>query len=150
MLEELLALGDRVVARANPGEQIEAIVVNETDTEVRVFEGDIESFTSATSQGIGIRVINDMRQGFAWAGSLDQDVIDSALSEARDNATFGSIDFGNVLRDDDYSSANVGLAYKPNRHSEWSFSYEYEDKDSNLPRFDFETNTVFLSYSVSL
>ena len=92
MLESLLALGDTIVARANDGEQIEAIVVNETDTEVRVFEGDVESFTSATSQGIGIRVINDQRQGFAWAGSLDPDVIDSTLSEARDNATFGSID----------------------------------------------------------
>ncbi len=92
MLDELLALGDRVVARANPGEQIEAIVVNETETEVRVFEGDVESFTSATSQGIGIRVIFDQRQGFAYAGSLDEDVIDSALAEARDNATFGSID----------------------------------------------------------
>jgi len=92
MLENLFALGDRVVARAKPGEQIEAIVVNETDTEVRVFEGDVESFTSATSQGIGIRVINDQRQGFAWAGSLDEDVIDSTLTEARDNATFGSID----------------------------------------------------------
>ena len=92
MLDELLALGDRVVARAKPGEQIEAIVVNETDTEVRVFDGDVESFTSATSQGIGIRVINNQRQGFAWAGSLDPDVIDSTLSEARDNATFGSVD----------------------------------------------------------
>jgi len=92
MLETLLALGDRVVARANPGEQVEAIVVNETDTEVRVFEGDVESFTSATSQGIGIRVISDQRQGFAWAGSLDEDVITQTLSEARDNATFGSLD----------------------------------------------------------
>jgi PmbA protein len=92
MLDDLLALGDRVVASAKPGEQIEAIVVNEIETEVRVFDGGVESFTSATSQGIGIRVINDQRQGFAWAGSLDPDVIDATLGEARDNATFGSID----------------------------------------------------------
>nr|XP_061840617.1 metalloprotease PmbA homolog [Nerophis lumbriciformis] len=92
MLDNLLALGDRIVARAKPGEQVEAIVVNDTDTEIRVFEGEIESFTSATSQGIGIRIISDQRQGFAWAGSLDEDVIESTLSEARDNATFGSID----------------------------------------------------------
>ena len=92
MLEDLYALGDRVVARAKPGEQIEAIVVSETDTEVRVFDGDVEAFTSATSRGIGIRVIHDQRQGFAWAGTLDPDIIDSTLNEARDNATFGSID----------------------------------------------------------
>lgn len=100
-LEELLTLGDRVVARAKPGEQIEAIVVDETDTEVRVFQGDVESFTSATSQGIGIRVISDQRQGFAWAGSLDPDVIDHTLSEARDNATFGSVDPDLDLADPD-------------------------------------------------
>ena len=92
MLEDLYALGDRVVARAKPGEQIEAIVVSETDTEVRVFDGDVEAFTSATSRGIGIRVIHDQRQGFAWAGTLDPDIIDSTLNEARNNATFGSID----------------------------------------------------------
>jgi len=101
MLDDLYALGDRVVALAKPGEQIEAVVVNETDTEVRVFEGDVESFTSATSQGIGIRVINDQRQGFAWAGSLDPAVVESTLSEARDNATFGSIDTGLALTEPD-------------------------------------------------
>lgn len=92
MLDELLALGDKIVGRAKAGEQVEAIVVSERDTEVRAFEGDVESFTSATSQGIGIRVINNQRQGFAWAGSLDPEVIDSTLAEARDNATYGSVD----------------------------------------------------------
>ncbi len=92
MVDELLALGDRIVGRAQNGEQIEAIVVNERDTEVRVYDGDVEQFTSATSQGIGIRVIKDQRQGFAWAGTLDPDIIDSTLAEARDNATFGSVD----------------------------------------------------------
>ena len=92
MIEELLTLGDEIVAKAKPGEQLEAIVVKETDTEVRVYDGDIEAFTSATSQGIGIRVINDQRQGFAWAGTLDPEIIESTLREARDNATFGSVD----------------------------------------------------------
>lgn len=101
MLDELLALGDRVVAKARAGEQIEAIIVNEHETEVIVFEGDVESFTSATSQGIGIRVINDHRQGFAWAGSLDPDVIESTLAEARDNATFGTFDPDLMLAEPD-------------------------------------------------
>ena len=92
MMEELLVLGDRVIERATDGEQIEAFLVSDRDTEVRVYEGAVESFTSATSHGIGIRVINGHRQGFAWAGTLDSDVIDATLSEARDNATFGSVD----------------------------------------------------------
>lgn len=110
MLDDLFALGDRIVGRATAGEQIEAIVVNETDTEVRVFEGDVESFTSATSQGIGIRVIKDQRQGFAWAGSLDEEIIDSTLSEARDNATFGTVDpFLDMAEPDGVEQAELDL-----------------------------------------
>lgn len=91
-LETLFNLGDQIVARANNNEQIEAIVVSGSETEVRVYNGEIEQFTAATSQGIGIRVISDNRQGYAWAGSLDPELIDVTLAEARDNATFSTAD----------------------------------------------------------
>jgi len=91
-LDDLLAVADRIVGSALPGEQVEAVVVNESETEVRVYGGEIESFTSSKSQGFGIRVIADHRQGFAYAGSLDEGVIAETLQEARDNATFGTID----------------------------------------------------------
>ena len=55
-VDELLALADRVVAQARPGEQIEAFVSRGGDTEVRVYEGEVEHFVSAQSEGIGIRV----------------------------------------------------------------------------------------------
>jgi len=92
MLDDLLGLGDSIVAKATDGEAIEAIVVRDSDTEVRVFKGEVEQFTSATSQGVGIRVIKDQRQGFAWAGSHEPEIIEATLAEARDNATFGSVD----------------------------------------------------------
>ena len=44
------------------------------DTEVRVYEGEVESLSSAESQGVGVRVVVDGRQGFAYAGTLDDDV----------------------------------------------------------------------------
>lgn len=90
--EDLLAVGDRVVARARPGEQLEAVVVRSTDTEIKVYEGEVESLSSAQAQGVGIRVVVDHRQGFAYAGSLDDDVLDETLDEARDNAGFGTPD----------------------------------------------------------
>jgi PmbA protein len=43
-------------------------------------------------EGIGVRVIADHRQGYAWAGSLDADVVDDTLQDARDNAKFGEPD----------------------------------------------------------
>lgn len=92
MSEELLQIGDRIVALARPGEQVEVVVGRSTSTEVRVYEGQVEQLASATSAGIGVRVISDHRQGFAYAGSLDQDVLAETLAEARDNATFATPD----------------------------------------------------------
>lgn len=91
-MSELLELGDRVVALAKPGEQIEAVAVRGLDTEIKVYEGEIESLSSAQSQGVGIRVIADGRQGFAYAGTFDDEVLSETLAEARDNATFGTPD----------------------------------------------------------
>lgn len=90
--DALLAIGDRVVAMARPGEQVEAVVVHDRETEVRVYEGEVESLSSAESQGVGIRVVADQRQGFAYAGTLDDDVLAETLDEARDNAAFGTPD----------------------------------------------------------
>ena len=92
MTDELLAVADRVVAMAAPGEQVEAVVVRGTDTEIQVYGGEVESLSSAQSQGVGIRVIVDGRQGFAYAGTLDDDVIAETLAEARDNAGFATPD----------------------------------------------------------
>ena len=89
---ELLAIADRVVAMARVGEQVEAVVVRGTETEIRVHGGEVESLSSAQSQGVGIRVIVDGRQGFAHAGSLDESVIAATLADARDNAGFATFD----------------------------------------------------------
>ncbi len=91
-MSELLAIGDRIVALARPGEQVEVVVGRSTSTEVRVYDGDVEQLATATSAGIGVRVVSDHRQGFAYAGSLDDDVMAETLAEARDNATFATED----------------------------------------------------------
>jgi PmbA protein len=90
--DDLLTIGDRVVQFARPGEQVEAVVVHGRDTEIRVYEGEIESLSSAESQGVGIRVIVDGKQGFAYAGTFDDTVLAETLADARDNASFGTFD----------------------------------------------------------
>ena len=65
---ELQAVADRVIAQAKPGEEVEAFVTRGGETEVRVYQGAVEHFVSAQSEGIGIRVISDGRTGFAYAG----------------------------------------------------------------------------------
>jgi PmbA protein len=89
---DLVELATRVATQAKPGEQVEAYVARSRDTVVRAFEGEVESLSQADDEGVGVRVIVVHRQGFAWAGSLDEDVIADTLQEARDNAAFATPD----------------------------------------------------------
>jgi PmbA protein len=91
-MAELLDLAERVVAQARTGEQVEVYLGRSHHTEVKVFDGAVESLSSADTQGVGVRVITGGRQGFAYAASLDDDVVAETLSEARDNAQFGTVD----------------------------------------------------------
>jgi PmbA protein len=98
---DLLELGRKVLANAAAGEQVEILLGRSTSTSVKVFGGEVESLTSASSDGAGIRVIRDGRQGFAHCGSLEPDVLVETLAEARDNCAFGEPDEFNGLADDD-------------------------------------------------
>jgi PmbA protein len=89
---DLLDIVDRVVAQARPGEQVEAFASRGGDTEVRVYQGDVEHFVAAQAEGIGIRVIRDGRTGFAYAGTLEDAAIAEVLADARDNVQFGTVD----------------------------------------------------------
>jgi PmbA protein len=89
---DLLGLARRVAGDARANEQVEAYVLRSRDVDVKVFGGEVESLAVAEVEGVGVRVIVDARQGYAWAGSLDPDVVADTVAEARDNAAFGSPD----------------------------------------------------------
>jgi PmbA protein len=106
--DDLLALADSIIAQAQAGEGMEVYVTRGTDTEVRAYEGEVESLTSADSTGVGIRVLRHgggdgpgSQVGFAWAGSLDPSVIAATLADARDNARFATPDPDVVLAEPD-------------------------------------------------
>ncbi|MDQ1501452.1 MAG: PmbA protein [Actinomycetota bacterium] len=90
--EALLSLVRKIAGEARPGEEVEAYAARSKGTEVKVFGGEVESVASENVEGVGVRVVVDGRQGFAWAGSLDPSVVAETLAEARDNAAFGSVD----------------------------------------------------------
>lgn len=98
---ELLDIADRVCGWAAEGEQIEVMVGRSRDTEIRVYEGEIENLKSAESAGIGVRIVRGGRQGFAYAGTLDDDVLGDVLADARDNAAFGDPDDANGVAEPD-------------------------------------------------
>lgn len=109
-MSDLLDIASRVAGWATDGEQVEAFVVHQRETEVRAYEGEVESLTSAESQGIGVRVIADGRQGYAYAGTLDGDAAQETLREARDNAAFAESDeFNGVAEPDGVAPADLQL-----------------------------------------
>ena len=89
-MSELLELAQRVAGWARDGEDVEVYLSRGTETEVRVYEGEVESLSSATSAGAGIRVVANGRQGFAYAGALDEAALTETLEEARDHAGFAT------------------------------------------------------------
>jgi PmbA protein len=89
---ELVDIATRIAGWAKEGEQVEAYVTRGRETDIRIHDGGIEQLSTADSEGVGIRVIADHRQGFAWAGSLEPEVLQEALEDARDNASFGTPD----------------------------------------------------------
>ena len=97
MSEQLLAIADSIVSRAGAGEEVEAYVAKSRETTVRARKGAVETLEQATSGGVGVRVVVDGKQGFAYVGSLDPAAIASALDDARDNAVHGTPDDANGL-----------------------------------------------------
>jgi PmbA protein len=108
---DLLGIARRVADAARGSEAVEAYVSRMRETGVKVHDANVESLVVAERAGVGVRVVVDGRQGFAWAGSLDDAVIDEAVAAARDNAEFATpdVDLGLVTPEEAGSAAAVEL-----------------------------------------
>ena len=91
-VDDLQAIADRIVAEARGDEQIEVHVSRSNDTDIRVYQGEVEHFVSSQSAGVSVRVIKDGRTGTSHAGTLDESALREVLAEARENATFAGFD----------------------------------------------------------
>jgi PmbA protein len=89
---DLLDVADLVLEGTQGEEQVEAYVSRSRDTQVRVYEGEVEQLSVAESLGVGVRVVRDGRQGFAYCGTFDPASVREAVAEARDNAAFAEPD----------------------------------------------------------
>ena len=106
----LLDIAERVVGWAGAGIDVEAFVAHEQETEIRAYQGEVESLTVASSMGIGVRVVRDGRQGFAYAAALDDETLRETFDEALDNSRFGSVDeFAGVAEPDGVEPASLDL-----------------------------------------
>jgi PmbA protein len=89
---DLLDVAERIIGMAEGGEDVEAYVGRSSDTNVRVYGGEVEQLAVADSMGVGVRVVRDGRQGFAYCGTFDAAALAETVEEARDNAAFAEPD----------------------------------------------------------
>ncbi len=111
-MPELLELAERIAGEADTakGEAIEAYLSSGREALVRVFDGEIERLSSAESAGVGVRVVRDHRVGFAWVGALDESSARGALVQARENASYTTIDeHAGLARPDGVEPASLSL-----------------------------------------
>lgn len=92
MTSELVDQGRRVVDRAASGEEIEAYLIHERSFEVKTYEGEVESLSSSEPRGIGVRIVNEGRVGFAYSTDLAEEGLDEVVTRARTNARYSSED----------------------------------------------------------
>lgn len=109
-MADLKSIGENIISQAKGSEQIEAYILWERETSIRVYESEIESLTSAEASGIGVRVISDGRVGISYAGSLEPNDLQRVITEARDNARFGTVDpFAGLAQPDGVDPPKLNL-----------------------------------------
>jgi PmbA protein len=99
MTIELNEVAQRLAGEAAGSEGIEAYAEQTTRTGINAFEGEVERLTSASSNGVGVRVVRQGRLGYAYTADLSEDGLRRCLAEARANLEVSTEDPGNVLPD---------------------------------------------------
>jgi PmbA protein len=78
---DYLELAKGIAGRgAGAGPEIEAYIQLSTETQIKVSQGKVEQLSQATSRGLGVRVIDEGRMGYAYTSDFEQ--ADAALDEA--------------------------------------------------------------------
>ena len=91
-MSELLELAGVAASAARDGEEIEAFLTHEREFQVKVYDGEVESLSSAEPRGAGIRVVTDGRVGFSYTTDLTKDGLRSAVDAARENSRYATQD----------------------------------------------------------
>src|SRR5204863_5301316 len=96
-MPDLTGLCARGVESATGEEDVEAFAQEGRQTSVRARAGQIEEFVFAEARGVGVRVLRDGRQGYAYAADPDLLEVAAVVERARTSARFAEQDPGNVL-----------------------------------------------------
>jgi len=88
----------RVALEAARGDEAVEVYAEEArHTEASALRGEVEGLTFAESRGVGVRLIDEGRLGYAWAADPSPDEARAAVRRARENAALAEPDQHNRL-----------------------------------------------------
>ena len=96
-LNDLVGAAVDAAEAGEAGEAVEAYAEESRQTEASALRGDVEGLTFAESRGVGVRVVRDQRQGYAWAADPSLEEVRDAVRRARENAALAEPDEYNGL-----------------------------------------------------
>jgi PmbA protein len=92
MSGSLLDTAKSLIDRTRGDEQVEAFLTHARTFQVRVFEEQAESVSSAEPRGAGVRVVSDNKVGFAYTTDLTDGGLTEVVERARSNARYATPD----------------------------------------------------------
>jgi PmbA protein len=101
-LEDIALLQEKVYAWLEEGkrlgaDQVEIYLQDQRGVSVKAYRGAIEELRSSASRGVGIRVFDGGKLGYAYVSGMEDREVMRAIQEARDNARYSTPDDCNQL-----------------------------------------------------
>jgi len=91
-MTELVDVARAIADRATGNEQVEAFVTHSRDFEVKAYQGQAETVSSAEPRGAGVRVLDGNKIGFAFTTALSEEGLTAVVAQARANVSFANED----------------------------------------------------------
>jgi PmbA protein len=112
---EYLKLAKDVVNQVGDGVQAEAIIIESLETAIDVNKGEVEQLSQSGSKGMGVRVIDGGKVGYAYTSDFSADGIAATVRAARELAEIATPDENRALpelqtiSDEDLEIFDAGL-----------------------------------------
>jgi PmbA protein len=98
-VNDLTQLATDLARRGRGSEQVEAFLSHQKSFNVKAYQGEVESISSAEPRGAGVRIVGGGRVGFAYTTDLTPSGLERLITEARENAAHTTEDDAVILAD---------------------------------------------------
>ncbi len=99
-MTDYLELAKEVVKRASANNvQAEAVITQDTETQIKVSKGEVEQLSQSSGRGLGVRVIDGGRTGYAYTSDFSDEGIEQTWRTALELSAVASADEFRTLPD---------------------------------------------------